>query len=543
MKYIFVTGGVVSSLGKGIGAASLGFLLESHGLRIACQKFDPYINVDPGTMSPFQHGEVYVTGDGAETDLDLGHYERFTHSDLTRDNNTTTGQIYETVIRKEREGKYLGETIQVIPHITDEIKKRIRWLGDPERVDVVITEIGGTVGDIEGLPFLEAIRQFWLEENREDVLSIHVTMVPYVKAANEIKTKPTQHSVQKLREIGIQPDILLCRCDRPIGKEARSKIALFCNVQYEEVIEAPDVSTIYKAPLIFHEGKLDSLVIQKLKFSEIKKPNLTKWRRFVEKIENPSYEINIAVIGKYVEHRDAYKSIAESFVHAGVANDTRVHIQWVDSEKLKSSPAFSQLPEYLSDVDGILVPGGFGERGTQGKIEAIRFAREQGIPYLGICLGLQMAVVEFARHVCQLPDANSSEMNAESSDKVVDLMADQKKIFGMGGTMRLGNYPCLICPDTKSWTAYRRENIVERHRHRYEFNNKYKDLMESQGMIFAGICPSNNLVEIIELRDHPWFVAVQFHPEFNSRPNEPQPLFRGFVAAALVHRQDQKYVS
>lgn len=537
MKYIFVTGGVVSSLGKGLASASLGLLLEKHGLKIACQKLDPYINVDPGTMNPFQHGEVYVTDDGAETDLDLGHYERFTHSRISRTSNSTTGQIYETVIKKERQGEYLGQTIQVIPHITDEIKRRIHRLGQEKGIDLVITEIGGTVGDIEGLPFLEAIRQFRLEVGRENVVNVHVTLVPYVRAAGEIKTKPTQHSVQKLREIGIQPDILLCRSEGPIPEDARAKIALFCNLRSDEVIEAVDVGTIYEVPLIFHRGGLDNLVITKLGLTPpgANDPDLEKWQTFVDKIKNPAHHVEIAVVGKYVEHQDAYKSINEAFTHAGVANDARVKLRWIDAEKLENSDPGN----FLSDVDGLLVPGGFGERGTEGKMLAVRYMREHKIPFFGICLGLQMAVVEFARNVCHLTGANSSEMDEEATDVVIDIMAEQKQIAGMGGTMRLGAYPCLIKPHTNSYNAYRKTRITERHRHRYEFNNGYKDLMESQGIVFAGTCPTNQLVEIIELKDHPWFVAVQFHPEFKSRPNEPHPLFRDFVAAALSYHQSR----
>ena len=533
MRYIFVTGGVVSSLGKGMAAASLGFLLESHGLKVSCQKIDPYINVDPGTMSPYQHGEVYVTEDGAETDLDLGHYERFIHAKLTRANNTTTGQVYDSVIRKERRGDYLGKTVQVIPHITDEIKSRIRLLADG-KTDVVITEVGGTVGDIESLPFLEAIRQFRLDEGAENVLMIHVTLVPYVKAAREIKTKPTQHSVRGLLEIGIQPNIIICRSERPIGEEARSKIALFCNLNSNEIIEAPDVSTIYELPLMLHREGLDDLVVAKLNLPKTE-PNLQSWKRFVEKIKNPTYLTKIAVIGKYVEHRDAYKSIGEAFTHAGVENDARVDISWIEAEKINKET----VEKYLKNIDGILIPGGFGERGTDGKIQSISYARENKIPFFGICLGLQMAVVEFARVVCKLPEASSSEIDPNTSDPVIDIMEEQKKISGMGGTMRLGSYPCLIKPRTKSHTAYRKTKIRERHRHRFEYNNGYRDLMESQGMVFAGTCPENNLVEIIELKDHPWFVAVQFHPEFQSRPNEAHPLFRDFIQASLQYRQQR----
>ncbi len=536
MKHIFVTGGVVSSLGKGLTASSLGFLLESHGLRVTFQKFDPYINVDPGTMNPFQHGEVYVTEDGAETDLDLGHYERFVRAEFSRANNTTTGQIYRAVIEKERAGEYLGETVQVIPHITDEIKSYIKALADPAKVDVVITEIGGTVGDIESLPFLEAIRQFGLEEEDDsNVLYIHVTLVPFVRAANEIKTKPTQHSVRELREIGIQPDILLCRSESPISDEARAKIALFCNLKANEVFVAHDVETIYEVPLVLHERGLDALVMQKLNLQPRRDIDLTKWMGFVDCIKHPKYEVTIAVVGKYTDYRDAYKSIIESFTHAGVANDARVRIRWIDSEHLENS----DLLQFLQDIDGLLIPGGFGQRGTQGKMNAISYARQNKIPFFGICLGLQMAVVEFARNVCNLPGANSREIDKKAQDVVIDLMEEQKKVSGLGGTMRLGAFPCLIKPNTKSYAAYGQAKILERHRHRFEFNNGYKDLLESQGMLFAGTCPTNNLIEIIELRDHPWFVAVQFHPEFRSRPLEPHPLFRDFVAAALTYKQSR----
>ncbi len=526
-KYIFITGGVVSSLGKGIAGASLGLLLKQRGLKVVLQKFDPYINVDPGTMSPFQHGEVYVTDDGAETDLDLGHYERFIDRDLSQRSNVTTGQIYEAVINREREGGYLGRTVQVIPHITDEIKSRIRMAAENgNNADIVITEIGGTTGDIEGLPFLEAIRQFRLDRGRENTLFIHLTLVPYIRAARELKTKPTQHSVKALREIGIQPDILLCRTERPLGHEIRSKIALFCNVEEDAVIEARDVSSIYQVPLQFHKEGLDDIVADKLRLS-CPPPNLDEWERMVHKIYAATENVDIAICGKYVHLLDAYKSIIEAFIHAGVANDVHVNIKWVDSETVEKEGAEA----FLSDVDGLLVPGGFGDRGIEGKIAAIRYARENGIPYLGICLGLQCAVIDFARHVCGL-EAGSSEFDPDVPHPVIDLMLEQQRRSKMGGTMRLGSYPCILQKDSLAHGLYGALEIAERHRHRWEVNNAYRDALTGHGLCISGHSPDGDLVEIIEFPEHPFFIAVQFHPELKSRPQRAHPLFKGLVAAA-----------
>jgi len=526
-KYIFITGGVVSSLGKGIAGASLGLLLKQRGLNVVLQKFDPYINVDPGTMSPFQHGEVYVTDDGAETDLDLGHYERFIDRDLSQRSNVTTGQIYEAVINREREGGYLGRTVQVVPHITDEIKGRIRMAAENgDDVDVVITEIGGTTGDIEGLPFLEAIRQFRLDMGRENILYIHLTLVPYIRAARELKTKPTQHSVKALREIGIQPDILLCRTERPLGREIRGKIALFCNVEEDAVIEARDVSSIYQVPLQFRKEGLDDIVVDKLHLS-CPPPDLDEWEKMVHKIYSATEFVDIAICGKYVHLHDAYKSIIESFIHAGVANDVHVNIKWVDSEKVEKEGAEA----FLSDIDGLLVPGGFGDRGIEGKIEAIRYARENGIPFLGICLGLQCAVIEFARDICGI-DAGSSEFNPDVPHPVIDLMLEQRHRSKMGGTMRLGSYPCILTEGSIAYGLYGVREITERHRHRWEVNNAYRDLLTEHGLGISGLSPDGNLVEIIELPTHPFFIAVQFHPELKSRPQRAHPLFKGLIAAA-----------
>ncbi len=528
-KYIFVTGGVVSSLGKGIAAASMGLLLKSRGLKVTLQKFDPYLNVDPGTMSPFQHGEVFVTDDGAETDLDLGHYERFTDVSLSRKNNVTAGQIYDSIITKERRGDYLGRTVQVVPHVTDEIKRRITEVGDAPGVDVAIVEIGGTVGDIEGLPFHEAIRQFRLERGKENTLFIHLTLVPYVQAAREIKTKPTQHSVKELREIGIQPDILLCRSEVHLSKDVRDKIALFCNVAPEAVIEALDVPSVYEVPLMFHQGGLDDLIVRALGL-RCEPPELTAWKAMVERLTTAPIGATIAVCGKYTGTRDAYKSIAEAITHAGVANGCRVEVRWVDAEQIEARGAET----YLQDVDGILVPGAFGERGSEGKVAAARFARERRIPYFGICFGLHMAAVEFARNVCGLEGANSSELDAASPHPIIDLMPDQREQSQKGGTMRLGAYVCRLKPGGKARAAYRSETVAERHRHRYEVNLPYIDTLEQHGLKVTGVSESG-LVEILELQDHPWFVTVQFHPELQSRPERPHPLFRDFVAAALVH--------
>ncbi len=527
-RFIFVTGGVVSSLGKGIACASIGFLLSARGLKVTIMKMDPYINVDPGTMSPYQHGEVYVTDDGAETDLDLGHYERFISENMSQMNNVTTGQIYNTVISKERRGDYLGATVQVIPHITDEIKQRIIVLAKETNADVVIVEVGGTVGDIESLPFLESIRQLCLETNPENTLTIHLTLVPFIESAGEPKTKPTQHSVMRLREIGIQPDFLLCRTDRHLNKPLKEKIALFCNVHAEHVIEAIDVSTIYEVPLRFAEQQLDDQVIQKLKL-DTKAANLKNLYSIVQKIVNPEKKIKIAICGKYVKLKDAYKSIIEAFVHAGVSNNARVILKWVDSEELDSNGP----EQYFSDVFGILVPGGFGERGIEGKLKAIQYARENHIPFFGICLGLQCAVIEFARYVCQLKDANSIEFNPETPHPVIHIMESQKNIKDMGGTMRLGAYACILKEKTKAYKAYKSSYISERHRHRYEVNNEYRRTLQEKGMILSGLSPDGNLVEMIELEKHPFFVGCQFHPELKSRIMEPHPLFVHFVKASI----------
>ena len=532
VKYIFVTGGVVSSLGKGIAAASLGFLLKSRGLRVTIQKFDPYINVDPGTMNPFQHGEVYVTDDGAETDLDLGHYERFLDANTGRQNNATTGQIYYEVITKERRGDYLGATVQVIPHITDEIKKRISALGSTGKYDVVISEIGGTVGDIESLPFLEAIRQFTLSHGHRNVMNIHVTLVPYIRSAGELKTKPTQHSVKTLLEIGLQPDILICRSERPLNRDLREKIALFCNVETNSVIEGRDVPSIYEVPLVFEKERLPHIVIEKLNL-KCGAPDLRRWTRFVNRIKHPNGKVTIAVCGKYTDLLDAYKSITEAFMHAGADNDVKVEIRWIKAEDIEHEGA----ERHLKDVAGLLVPGGFGERGIEGKIEAIRYVREHNIPFFGICLGLQCAVIEFARHVCGLKGAHSTEFK-KTKNNVIDLMMEQKGVKNMGRTMRLGAYPCILAKGSKAFKAYRKDLISERHRHRYEVNNKFRKKLTEGGMIFSGVSPDNSLVEIIELAQHPWFVAGQFHPELKSRAINPHPLFRNFVKAAKEYKQE-----
>jgi CTP synthase len=530
-KMVVVTGGVVSSLGKGIAAASLGLLLKARGLRVTLQKLDPYLNIDPGTMSPFQHGEVFVTDDGAETDLDLGHYERFTGVSVTRSHNVTAGQIYDAILSKERRGDYLGRTVQVIPHVTDEIKKRILSLGLTTQADVHIVEIGGTVGDIESLPFLEAVRQLKLE-HRRDVLFVHVTLVPFIKAAGELKTKPTQHSVKELREIGIQPDILLCRCEQPLGSELREKIALFCNLPTEAVIDATDVESIYEVPGIFHRGGLDSLVVHELGF-DVSEPDLKLWNDYVDRVTHPEHQCVIGVVGKYTHVRDAYKSIIESFVHAGAANRARVRLKWLEGEQVEQEGA----AKLLGDVDGILVPGGFGERGIEGKITAARYARERSVPYFGLCLGMQVATIEFARHVVGWGDANSSEFDAVTEHKVIDLLPDQAGIIEKGGTMRLGSYRCQLREGSLAARAYGRTEIEERHRHRYEFNNKYAAQLQSRGLVLSGKCVGRELIEIIELPDHPWFLAVQFHPELKSRPHEPHPLFTDFVRAALERRR------
>ncbi|MDD4013406.1 MAG: CTP synthase [Candidatus Omnitrophica bacterium] len=531
-KYIFVTGGVVSSLGKGIASASIGKLLESRGLKISIIKCDPYINVDPGTMNPYQHGEVYVTDDGAETDLDLGHYERFTNARLGRENNITTGKVYHSVIMKERRGEYLGNTVQVIPHITDEIKSGIRKVARTSKPDILIVEIGGTVGDIEGLPYLEAIRQFSLEEGRENVVFIHLTLIPYIRSAGEIKTKPTQHSVQKLREIGIQADILLCRSEFPISKEAREKIALFCNMARDMVFQAIDVETVYEIPLIFGEQGLDTQVLKRLGI-KAKKGDLGKWQEeVVDRIKSPKRKVKIAVVGKYITLQDAYKSIYEALIHAGIYHNAKVEIKRVDSEDVSRIGAASNL----EDVDGVLVPGGFGSRGIEGKIDAAKFARENKVPFLGICLGMQTAVIEFARNVCGMKKANSTEFDRKTRYPVISLIEEQKKVKDMGGTMRLGAYNCSLKDGTKSREAYKRSEIPERHRHRYEFNNRYRTDMAKKGLIVSGTYKKADLVEIVEVKGHPWFVACQFHPEFRSKPDKPHPLFRDLVGAALTRQ-------
>jgi CTP synthase len=533
-KIVVVTGGVVSSLGKGIAAASLGLLLKARGFRVTTQKLDPYLNIDPGTMSPFQHGEVFVTDDGAETDLDLGHYERFIHASVTRAHNVTAGQIYDSILSRERRGDYLGQTVQVIPHVTDEIKKRVYSLGLTTQADVLIVEIGGTVGDIESLPFLEAMRQLKLE-NRKDVLFVHVTLVPYIKAAGEVKTKPTQHSVKELREIGIQADILLCRSETPLGSDVREKIALFCNVPTEAVIAAIDVASIYEVPGVFHEGGLDDLVVSMLGLPDksVQPADLAAWTTFVRRVTHPEKQCEIAIVGKYTHVRDAYKSIIESFVHAGAANKARVNLRWVESTDVETRGAAA----LLSDVDGILVPGGFGERGVEGKIAAVQFAREKSVPYFGLCLGMQVATVEFARNVVGWADANSSEFDPASEHKVIDLLADQAGVTDKGGTMRLGAYKCELRAGTLAARAYGVAEVSERHRHRYEMNNRYVQQLTSRGLVVSGKCVGRELVEIVELPDHPWFLAVQFHPELRSRPHDPHPLFRDFVRAALERRQ------
>lgn len=530
-KYIFVTGGVVSGLGKGITAASLGRLLKARGLKIAAQKLDPYINVDPGTMSPFQHGEVYVTEDGAETDLDLGHYERFIDEDLNKFSNLTTGKVYWNVLTKEREGKYLGETVQVIPHITNEIKNFIYTVGTKTNADVVITEIGGTTGDIESLPFLEAIRQISFEIGRENCLFMHVTLVPYIKSSGEHKSKPTQHSVKELQSIGITPNIIVCRCDEPIDNEIRRKIALFCNVKSDCVIENITVPSLYAAPIMLEQNGLADVVCRELDL-KCTQNDLSEWNEVIKKIENRTKIVNIAIVGKYVKLHDAYLSIMEALYHAGFDNGTKVEITWVDSEDVTDETA----PELLSSVQGILIPGGFGHRGIEGKIAAAKYARENHIPYFGICLGMQIAVIEYARNVLGLADANSSEFDLECKHPVIYLMPDQEGVQ-KGGTMRLGAYPCKIVPGTKIAECYKKDEIAERHRHRYEFNNDYREQFEQNGMKISGTSPDNKLVECVELPSETFFVAVQFHPEFKSRPNRPHPLFVGFVKAALENKK------
>jgi CTP synthase len=541
-KYIFITGGVVSALGKGIAAAAIGALLEAKGLRVTIQKLDPYINVDPGTLSPFEHGEVFVTDDGCETDLDLGHYERFTHLRASVVNNYTTGRIYFNVITKERRGDYLGDTVQVVPHITDEIKEAIKSAASDE-YDINIVEIGGTVGDIESLPFLEAIRQFRYHVGKENVLYVHLTLVPYIKTAGELKTKPTQHSVNELREIGIQPDLLLCRTERPLPPEMKRKIAIHCNLDPDAVIAAMDVSTVYEVPLSFMEEGLDKLIEKKLALN-LREPDLEIWNQVVERIKNPKYECSIAIVGKYVNLKDSYKSLAEALIHGGIANNARVNLEWVDSEAIEAHG----VEHHLSEVDGILVPGGFGSRGIEGKIAAVQYAREKKIPYFGICLGMQLAVIEFGRHVCGL-SANSTEFDVKVKDPLIYLMEswynhrsgkieERTADSQMGGTMRLGAYPAVLVEGTHAFKAYGAKEISERHRHRYEFNNKYRELLTSKGLVISGLSPDHELVEIIELRDHPWFLGCQFHPEFKSRPIEPHPLFSAFVGAAISEKRE-----
>jgi CTP synthase len=529
-KFIFVTGGVVSSLGKGLAAASIGALLESRGLKVTMLKMDPYINVDPGTMSPYQHGEVFVTDDGAETDLDLGHYERYVSTPMGRKNNCTTGQIYETVIAKERRGDYLGGTVQVIPHITDEIKRRI--FAASEGYDIAIGEVGGTVGDIEGLPFLEAVRQVAWDLGRENVLYIHLTLVPYIAGGGELKTKPTQHSVKELTGLGIQPDILLCRTDRFLDKKIKTKIAHFCNVAESAVITAKDVEWIYEVPLVFHEEGLDERVVEKLNIWT-GAPHLERWQKVVDVLKNPKASVRIAVVGKYMSLKESYKSLLEALVHGGIANEVKVDVDYIEAEMIEQEAA----DIVLKNVEGILIPGGFGDRGSEGKISAIRYARENGIPFFGICLGMQMAVVEFARNVCGLERANSTEFDMQTTHPVIHLMEEQKAIDTKGGTMRLGTYPCVLQNETLAAKLYGREKISERHRHRYEFNNSYRAEFGAKGMVLSGLSPDSNLVEIIELKGHPWFLGCQFHPEFKSRPMDCHPLFRGFIEAALQNRK------
>ncbi len=533
-KFIFVTGGVASSLGKGITAASLGLLLKQRGYSVTIQKFDPYINVDPGTMSPFQHGEVFVTDDGAETDLDLGHYERFLDVNMSKANNTTTGQVYYEVINKERRGDYLGATVQVIPHITDEIKRRMKLLAKQGKYDIIITEIGGTVGDIESLPFMESIRQLLHELGKKNTLSIHVTLVPYLKSAGELKTKPTQHAVKALLELGIQPHMLVCRSEVKLSQDIRNKIALFCNVESKSVISAFDCPTIYEVPLNLHEQDFDRLVLKKLKLPDIN-IKLENWGNFVEKIKHPTEEVNIAVCGKYTDYLDAYKSISEAFIHAGAENDAKVNVKYISAEKFEK-----YKPErLLKDIDGVLVPGGFGERGIEGKLIAIQYVRENKIPFFGICLGLQCAVIEYSRNVLGIKKANSAEF-VKNQYSVIHIMPDQKKIKEKGGTMRLGAYPCIVKKGTKARIAYKKEKISERHRHRYEVNNKYREELEQKGMEISGTSPDGNLVEMIEVKEHPWFVGCQFHPELKSRATKAHPLFRDFVKAALVYSKGKR---
>jgi CTP synthase len=535
VKYVFITGGVVSSLGKGITASSIGLLLKLRGYSVTIQKFDPYINVDPGTMNPFQHGEVYVTDDGAETDLDLGHYERFLDVDMSRANNTTTGQVYHEVITRERRGDFLGATVQVIPHITDEIKKRMKVLGESGKYDIVITEIGGTVGDIESLPFIEAMRQIMLEMGRKNAISVHVTLVPYISSAGEMKTKPTQHSVKNLLELGIQPNILVCRSEGKLAKEIREKIALFTNVPSEAVFSAHDCSTIYEVPLVLFNQNMDRVILERLKLPDIN-IHLDEWTRFVEQIKNATRIVRIAVCGKYIENKDAYKSISEAFVHAGAENDVKVVADFISSEEIELKGAEKILKGY----HGLLIPGGFGERGIEGKIAAIKFARENKIPFFGICLGLQCAVIEYARNVCGLKKANSAEFVKNNNFNVIHIMPEQIKVKVKGASMRLGAYPCILKKKTLAYEAYKKPKISERHRHRFEVNNKFRTQLEECGMIFSGLSPDEKLVEMIEIENHPWFVGCQFHPELKSRATNAHPLFREFVKAASEFSEGNK---
>jgi CTP synthase len=530
-KFIFVTGGVVSSLGKGLASASIGALLEGRGLKVSILKMDPYINVDPGTMSPFQHGEVFVTDDGAETDLDLGHYERFLSVRMSQKNNFTTGQVYDAVISRERRGDYLGGTVQVIPHITDEIKRRI--LEAAEDCDILIGEVGGTVGDIESLPFLEAIREFKWDRGRENVLYIHLTLVPFISTAGEVKTKPTQHSVKELTGLGIQPDILLCRTDRQLEPKIKAKIAHFCNVDERSVITARDVECIYEVPLALHDEGIDDCLIEKLNMWT-GAPNLAKWQKIVQVVKHPQSRVRVAVVGKYVDLTDSYKSLNEALAHGGIANECKVELDFVDSEKIEAD----NLPDALTRADAVLVPMGFGPRGTEGKIAAVRYAREERVPFFGICFGMQMAVIEFARNVCGLKGANSSEVDQQTPHPVIDLMQGQRMVTKKGGTMRLGAYPCTLAEHSLAARLYGKRKISERHRHRYEFNNAYRDTLAKHGLILSGVSPDESLVEIIELADHPWFIGCQFHPEFKSRPFDCHPLFKGFIRAAVQHKAE-----
>ena len=535
VKYIFVVGGVISGLGKGITASSIGYLLKSAGLRVTILKLDPYLNVDPGTMNPYQHGEVFVLDDGSETDLDLGHYERFIDVDMSKDNNATTGQVYSTVLNRERKGDYLGATIQVIPHITDEIKRRIHLVNNPKKYDVVICEVGGTVGDIESLPFMEAIRQMSVEVGYHNHLIVHVTLVPYIQASEELKTKPTQHSVMKLREIGLSPDIILCRSNYPLTKQVKEKIALFCNVATTHVIEGKEVKSIYEVPLVFDKQKLGQIIMNRLELTG--QPQVTKLHDFIARFKKPTYKVNIAMCGKYTELPDAYKSVLEAFIHAGVENDARVNVHWIATENIKTDAV---AEKEFAGIDGILLLPGFGSRGSEGKVFSCKYARENNVPFLGICLGLQCAIIDFARNVCGLKNANSTEFDKKTPYPVIDLMESQRAIKRKGGTMRLGSYSCDIKQKTGTAKEYRKKHITERHRHRWEVNNRYRNRLENHGLVFSGINPELNLVEIIELPGHPWFIACQFHPELKSRLNGAHPLFRGFIGAAVTYNKLKK---